>query len=113
MGRGYTFRNERFKDLRVRSGMTQDELAQAVGMSKSQISRIENGGHNPYQRTIARLAGALGVERDELIQYDSDTRLSAENREKVGEAQREWERKAERSENGEPNDPARARDRGT
>lgn len=110
MGRGYTFKNEEFKDLRVRTGMTQEETADVVGMSKSQISRIEKGAHNPYMKTIIRLAEAVGVDRDRLVQYDSDARITEENLKKVGEAQAEWEQRAE--ETGEGID-ARAGDRGT
>lgn len=93
MSRGCTFKNEVFKDRRVRTGLTQDEFAKTIGMSKSQISRIETGGHTPYMRTIGLLAQAVGVDRDVLVEYDADRRINSENAEKIGEAQRDWDRR--------------------
>ena len=49
-------------EMRQRRGMTQLQLAEATGIAQSEISRIERGGANPTEKTIHRLADALGAE---------------------------------------------------
>lgn len=44
---------------RKRRGMTQAELATAVGMSTPSISLIENGEHQPRQSTVKKLSDYL------------------------------------------------------
>lgn len=44
-------------------------------------------------RTIGLLAQAVGVDRDVLVEYDADRRINSENAEKIGEAQRDWDRR--------------------
>ena len=40
--------------------MTQDQLAELMGVKKAQVSRIERG-YNPTLNTIARAFNALGM----------------------------------------------------
>lgn len=40
-------------------GMTQEQLAAAMGTSQAQVWRIESGHHNPTAKTLTRLEGAL------------------------------------------------------
>jgi len=42
-------------------GLTQQELAESVGTSHSQISRIESGRHRTNLNTLVRIASALGI----------------------------------------------------
>lgn len=52
--------HERIGDLRTSRGLQQKELAELVGISPSQISRIETGeSKNITADTIAKLAKAL------------------------------------------------------
>ena len=53
--------------LRADAGMTQVELARRVGVSQSQIADWERGAHVPSARSIARLAGALGVPAADVL----------------------------------------------
>jgi len=46
---------------RVAKGMTQAQLAELVGTHRSNISRLENGGHSPSLDFILRIAAALGL----------------------------------------------------
>ena len=57
---------ERLRELRLDANMTQEELAAATDLTQTTISRLENGGRLPRPKTLRRLAGALGVEPEEL-----------------------------------------------
>lgn len=46
--------------------MTQQELAERVGIRQSQISAIETGTKTPSLTTLMRLATVLGCTLDEL-----------------------------------------------
>lgn len=46
---------------RMDHGLTQEELAQRVGTSSSQIARIESGRHATTLTTLRRIAHALGL----------------------------------------------------
>lgn len=53
--------------LRTRRGLSQEELAQEVGLRQAQISEIESGNNNITIDNLHRLALALGVRVCELI----------------------------------------------
>lgn len=57
---------ERIRALRLDDGMTQEELAQRVGLKKQNISRYENSRVEPNIRTAKRIADALGVSLEEM-----------------------------------------------
>ena len=61
----------RLKQLREASGLSQAELARALGWSKQRVSKLEQPGPPPKVETVLRLARALGCEAAEL-----DSRLS-------------------------------------
>jgi transcriptional regulator with XRE-family HTH domain len=65
----YTVRGEKIRGLRIRKRLTQQRLAQAAGLSLTQVSRIETGAHRPRFSTLEALAEALGVDADDLIDY--------------------------------------------
>ncbi len=47
------------KEVRNDKGMTQDELGQLIGVTKSQISKLENGTSNMTIGTIFKIFEAL------------------------------------------------------
>jgi transcriptional regulator with XRE-family HTH domain len=51
----------RIRQLRHERNMTQEILAQAAGMTKGYLSKIENSRHSPPVSTLVKLAKALGV----------------------------------------------------
>jgi len=68
------------KELRLKKGMTQEELASVTDISVRTIQRIEKGEVDPRSHTIQSIASALGVEYDELAnfdKYDSDDTTSS------------------------------------
>ncbi|MCR4781445.1 MAG: helix-turn-helix transcriptional regulator [Lachnospiraceae bacterium] len=46
--------------IRKSKDMTQEELANAVGTKKSNISRLESGRYNPSLDFLVKVAGCLG-----------------------------------------------------
>jgi len=52
--------------LRTNAGLTQQELSDAAGVSRSTVARIESNRQSPGVETLTRLADALGVTLDHL-----------------------------------------------
>ena len=57
----------RLAEVRRAKGWTQEQLAAASGVHRVTIARIENGKASPNVETLERLARALGVLVDDLI----------------------------------------------
>ena len=57
---------------RAHLGLTQQELAERMGSTKSVISRIESGQHRSGTDTLRRLAEALGGHAVIGFEFDSD-----------------------------------------
>jgi len=59
------------KQMRVRAGLTQRQLAQRAGKAQSEIARIERGRQDPSLTTLQRLARAAGFDlRIQLRPHD-------------------------------------------
>ncbi len=61
---------------RIRRGMTQEQLAEASGLHKQTIFRIENKGVIPHPDTLTKIAKALNVSTEELLVEENDERLA-------------------------------------
>lgn len=59
--------NTTLRELRVPRGLTQEQVAAAVGTSQSHYSKIELGLVSPTIRTVRKIAEALGVDPIELL----------------------------------------------
>ncbi|MBE6869504.1 MAG: helix-turn-helix transcriptional regulator [Ruminococcus sp.] len=57
----------RIKDLRKSQKLTQDELANAVGVSRQTINAIENDKYNPTLELAIKLARYLRVPVEDLF----------------------------------------------
>ena len=55
------------REQRVRRFMTQEQFAQAAGISSRQLVRIERNEVEPRFSTILKLAKAFGMEPSELV----------------------------------------------
>jgi D-alanyl-D-alanine-carboxypeptidase/D-alanyl-D-alanine-endopeptidase len=55
---------------RVEKFISQAELAEASGLSGAHVGRIERNEVEPHLSTIRKLAQALGVEPQELVEGD-------------------------------------------
>lgn len=59
--------NERIKSRRIACGLTQDQVASRVGVTRVAVSHWERGGADPNGRYLNELAAALGVSVDWLL----------------------------------------------
>lgn len=55
------------KIARIKSGLTQSELAEKVGVSEVSISKYEQGKAKPQMDTIIKMSQELGVSTDFLL----------------------------------------------
>ena len=53
--------------FRKKAHLTQSELALAMGIAQSQISKIEEGTHLPKIPTIAKFCNTLGISGNEFL----------------------------------------------
>lgn len=58
----------KLRRLRAEKGLTMDALEERTGVSKRTISEIERGMRVPHTLTLAKLAEALGVDLDDLVE---------------------------------------------
>lgn len=56
-----------FQSGRIRKGLTQEELAEKVGLTKKSISFIENGKTYPSPENIFRITKTLDLSLDEFV----------------------------------------------
>lgn len=67
----------RVKAARVRCGITQTELAAALGLTRSSIANLEGGRQHPPIHTIVELAGLLDFEVPGVVVSDRPAALLA------------------------------------
>ncbi|MBI2485044.1 helix-turn-helix transcriptional regulator [Candidatus Uhrbacteria bacterium] len=80
---------ENIKLIRRTKGMTQEQLANALGYTKSFLSLVESGDRTLSSEDIARIAVALGVSVEDMqsrvvVQFRSDS-ISSSDQKKVEE----------------------------
>lgn len=61
------------KDLRLESGLTQQELAPKIGISSSAIGMLEKGYREPTGTTLVAYANFFGVSLDYLMGREDET----------------------------------------
>lgn len=57
----------RIKAARLKSGYTQESLAEAVGLSVPHLSRVETGSKGTTLLTVIKIANALNISLDALV----------------------------------------------
>jgi transcriptional regulator with XRE-family HTH domain len=71
---------DRLSALRKTKGLTQQQLAERVGLHQSQIHRYESGSSEPSMDALRRLALALGVTTDQLVFEEGEREVADELR---------------------------------
>lgn len=60
------------REHRLRRGLTQEELAGAVGVSRQSINSIERGRYTPSLPLALRFARVFGCSTDELFELKEE-----------------------------------------
>jgi transcriptional regulator with XRE-family HTH domain len=61
----------RLRELRDKASLSQEELAERSGVSRTTITDLELGKRKPHPKTRRKLAEALGVEPAELMDSEA------------------------------------------
>ncbi|CAI1493095.1 MULTISPECIES: helix-turn-helix transcriptional regulator [Thermococcus] len=62
----------RLRDLREAKGLTQEELARALGVTRQTIIAIEKGRYDPSLRLAFKIARFFGVKIEDIFIYEGD-----------------------------------------
>lgn len=60
------------KEYRAKTGLTQERLAEIVGVRRETIIYLEKGKYNPSLKLAHSIARALGVRIEEIFIMDED-----------------------------------------
>lgn len=64
--------NENLKEARIRSGLSQKEVSENIGVAKSTYSLYESGNREPNVNTIKKIADTLNVSADTLLGIEDE-----------------------------------------
>jgi transcriptional regulator with XRE-family HTH domain len=67
-------RRDKLRAAREHKFLTQQQLADLAGTSKANISRLESGDQKARMSTIVRLAQALDIAPEELVEWDAENK---------------------------------------
>ena len=65
-------KNKRLKIARIEMDMSQEDLANAVGVTRQTIGAIENGSYNPTLKLCIQICKATGKTLNDLFWEDDD-----------------------------------------
>jgi putative transcriptional regulator len=69
---GATMVSNRIRQLRFEHGeMTQEQLAQRIGVTRQTVNAIELGKYSPSLEAAFRIAEVFGVSLEQVFQYPS------------------------------------------
>ncbi len=71
MGQLKTKFGKRVQALRLKAGVTQEQLADAAGLTVESISNIERGIYGPKFDNLEKIAKVLDVSVKELFEFDA------------------------------------------
>ena len=73
------FFSTRVKELREKAGLSMDQLAKQLGITKSRVNMWENNGTVPRMNVLVELAKFFNVTTDYLLGNDDTSNLSLNN----------------------------------
>lgn len=62
---------DRLKESRIKAGLTQEQLAEKLGIAKSTLSGYESGNREPTVATIAKALDILNIDANYLYQDET------------------------------------------
>lgn len=82
---GFNIDQEKIKELRKNNKITQEQLGNAIGVSKMAISYFEKGKKSPGRESLEKIADYFGVTTDYLLGRSEDPELNEEENKIVTE----------------------------
>lgn len=70
--------NNVLRELRIKAGLSQEELAKKLGLAKSTISMYENGAREPSLETLEAIADTFNVDMNTLTDSKKSVEVSDE-----------------------------------
>ncbi|HOA79242.1 MAG: helix-turn-helix transcriptional regulator [Bacilli bacterium] len=64
----------RLEELRRKKGISQERLAEAMGVSRQTINSLENGRYNPSIKLAFKLARYFDLSIEEIFIYEEDNK---------------------------------------
>ena len=64
--------HNRIRELRRESKVTQDELAEAVGVTRQTIISLENGKYNASLQLAHRISKYFGMQIEDIFIFEED-----------------------------------------
>ncbi len=63
--------SNRIRALRAERGMTQQQLADLIGLTRQTVVAIEGDKYSPSLETAFRIAGVFGVGLEEVFRFEA------------------------------------------
>ena len=57
----------KLKEIRLSKNMTQDEIAEKIGINRSYYTNIERGNRNPSFLVALKIKNVLGIKDDDIF----------------------------------------------
>lgn len=73
----------RLRSLRKAGNLTQEELGDRAGLSYKYLGAVERGKENPSLETVAKLAKALGIEMNDMFEFEHEEMSQAKLRKQL------------------------------
>ena len=64
--------NTRIRELRARDRLSQEELAQKVGVRRETIGNLENGRYNPSLKLAMDIAQVFGATVEDIFTFEEE-----------------------------------------
>ncbi len=58
------------KKYRLEKGLTQENLAEKVGIHPTYVGKLEGGKNNPSTKMLYKITRALGIKLSDLFDFD-------------------------------------------
>lgn len=86
--------NERIKMLRTSLNLTQSEFSEIVGLTNTQLSRIENGNGAPQNATLKGILDNIDVSKDWLLNGTGELNPQINIKSKLANNNSQWKDEA-------------------
>ena len=81
---------EKLKQSRIRAGLTQESVAQQIGVSRQSLSNWENNRTYPDLASVLKLSDLYGLSLDDLLREDMDLRRRMEEKKEKVKKYSSW-----------------------